>query len=65
MAEIILFLVSLFILYLVIQAAVRNGINNSLVGKYLREKHGIKEGEIISPFEESLEDEDNKGSDRT
>ncbi|WP_226672076.1 hypothetical protein [Rossellomorea aquimaris] len=30
-------------LYSIIWRAVRHGINQSLIGKYLEEKHGIKE----------------------
>ncbi|WRP07213.1 hypothetical protein U9J35_03340 [Rossellomorea aquimaris] len=36
-------LVSLLIFYLVIERAVRDGINNSSIGKFLEDKHGIKE----------------------
>ncbi|WP_161493903.1 hypothetical protein [Virgibacillus necropolis] len=42
LAPIILYLlfmgVAVFVLYLIIQAAVRNGINSSIVGKWVREK---------------------------
>lgn len=37
-SNIIIFAIFLFILYLVIQAAVRNGIDSSRVGKKLMEK---------------------------
>lgn len=46
---ILFYLLSLFILYLVIQAAVRNGINSSIVGKWMREK-----------YDEESHDESNK-----
>ncbi|MGE6753508.1 hypothetical protein ACQKFO_08645 [Rossellomorea sp. NPDC071047] len=36
-------LVTLLIFYLVIERAVRDGINNSSIGQFLEEKHGIKE----------------------
>lgn len=36
--SLIMIVVSVFVLYLVIQAAVRNGINTSVVGKRMREK---------------------------
>ncbi|MGF3104418.1 hypothetical protein [Rossellomorea sp. DUT-2] len=36
-------LVSLLIFYMIIERAVRDGINNSSIGRYLEEKHGMKE----------------------
>ncbi|MFI8577662.1 hypothetical protein ACIGEL_18280 [Rossellomorea aquimaris] len=36
-------LFSLLIFYLIIERAVRDGINNSSIGQFLEEKHGIKE----------------------
>ncbi|MGM0828815.1 MAG: hypothetical protein ACQEWF_14660 [Bacillota bacterium] len=36
-------LISLLIFYLIIERAVRDGINNSSIGQFLEEKHGIKE----------------------
>jgi hypothetical protein len=38
-------LISLLIFYLIIERAVRDGINNSSIGQFLEEKHGIKEPE--------------------
>ncbi|MFD4932297.1 hypothetical protein ACFWMS_26095 [Peribacillus butanolivorans] len=36
-------IVGLFILYIVIESAVRKGINNSIIGQFLEKKYGIKE----------------------
>lgn len=41
--EIIFFVVGLFILYIVIETAVRKGINNSIIGQCLEKKYGVKE----------------------
>jgi hypothetical protein len=38
-----LWIVGLFILYLVISTAVRDGINKSVIGKFIEEKYGVKE----------------------
>lgn len=35
--------VGLFILYIVIETAVRKGINSSIIGQFLESKYGIKE----------------------
>ncbi|MFD1040539.1 hypothetical protein ACFQ3N_19360 [Virgibacillus byunsanensis] len=43
--SLLLYALGLFILYLVIQAAVRNGIDNSEVAKMMREKYGIQKNE--------------------
>ena len=43
--------IGLLFLYLVIEAAIRNGINNSLIGKYLEKKHGLKKDEYHSPLD--------------
>jgi len=40
---IIAYLIGLFILYVVIETAVRRGINSSIIGKFLEDKYGIKE----------------------
>jgi hypothetical protein len=47
--SIIFYLISLFVLYLVIQAAVRNGINSSIVGKVMRKKHEQGKRQYIDP----------------
>ncbi|MFJ7513133.1 hypothetical protein ACIQW7_27490 [Peribacillus simplex] len=36
-------IVGLFILYIVIETAVRKGINSSIIGQFLEKKYGIKE----------------------
>jgi hypothetical protein len=41
--SIIVLIIFLFIFYIIIERAVREGINNSLIGRFLEEKHGIKE----------------------
>mgnify|MGYP003526535712 FL=1 len=41
--SIIFYIVSLFILYIVIETAVRRGINSSIIGQFLEKKNGIKE----------------------
>jgi hypothetical protein len=38
-----LWIVGLFILYLVISTAVRDGINKSVIGKFIEDKYGLKE----------------------
>ncbi|AGK54419.1 hypothetical protein [Bacillus sp. 1NLA3E] len=39
--NVILWIVGLFILYLVISTAIRDGINKSLIGQFIEKKHGI------------------------
>lgn len=39
--SVILLIVFLFIFYILVERAVREGINNSVIGRYLEEKHGI------------------------
>ncbi|USK72236.1 hypothetical protein [Peribacillus asahii] len=41
--SIILWIVGLFILYIVISAAVKDGINKSVVGQFIEKKYGIKD----------------------
>jgi hypothetical protein len=36
-------LIGLSLFYMIIERAVRDGINNSVIGRYLYEKHGVKE----------------------
>jgi hypothetical protein len=38
-----LWIVGLYILYLVISTAVRDGINKSVIGKFIEDKYGLKE----------------------
>jgi hypothetical protein len=40
---IIFYIVGLFILYIIIETAVRRGINSSIIGQYLEKKYGIKD----------------------
>ena len=40
--SIVLYIISLFILYIVIETAVRRGINSSIIGELLEKKYGIK-----------------------
>lgn len=41
--SIVFFIISLLILFVVIETAVRNGINSSIIGKYLENKGEINE----------------------
>lgn len=41
--NIILFIVCLFVLYIVVSKAVRDGINKSVVGQFIEKKYGVKE----------------------
>lgn len=40
---IIFYIIGLFILYMVIETAVRKGINSSVIGEFLEKKYGIKD----------------------
>ncbi|CAH0295111.1 MULTISPECIES: hypothetical protein [Peribacillus] len=42
MKDTIFFVVGLFILYIVIETAVRKGINSSIIGQFLEKKYGVK-----------------------
>ena len=53
---ILLWIVGLFILYVVIFAAVRDGIDKSKVGKLIRMKYGIKD-EVVTVSDEEIEKE--------
>ena len=53
---ILLWIVGLFILYVVIFAAVRDGIDKSEVGKLIRTKYGIKD-EVVTVSDEEIEKE--------
>ncbi|WP_404454987.1 hypothetical protein [Oceanobacillus kapialis] len=41
--SIVFYLIGLFILFIIIKAAVREGINSSIVGQYLEKKYGFKD----------------------
>ncbi len=43
--SIIVNILMLVILYYILKGAIRNGIDESKIGKYLMEKHGIKDAE--------------------
>ncbi|MCK2003828.1 hypothetical protein MZM54_20800 [[Brevibacterium] frigoritolerans] len=43
MKAIIFYIVGVFILYIVIEQAVRRGINHSIIGQFLEKKYGMKE----------------------
>ncbi|WP_082234613.1 hypothetical protein [Halobacillus massiliensis] len=40
---IIFYLIGLFILYIIIETAVRRGINSSIIGQYLEKKYGMQD----------------------
>ena len=62
---ILLWIVGLLILYIVIFAAVKEGIDKSEVGRLIKTKYGVKD-EIVTvsddEIEKELEDEFNKNS---
>ncbi|MEC0272292.1 hypothetical protein [Peribacillus frigoritolerans] len=43
MKAIIFYIVGVFIIYIVIETAVRRGINHSIIGQFLENKYGMKE----------------------
>ena len=55
--SIVLYIVSLFILYIVIETAVRRGINSSIIGQSLEKKSVIAEEKIKSFFDNDLDDD--------
>ncbi|MCA1060155.1 hypothetical protein LCL96_14550 [Rossellomorea aquimaris] len=55
--SVIVLIVFLFIFYIIVERAVRDGINNSVIGRYLEEKHGIKDPQ----GDENLNDDTFKG----
>lgn len=54
--SILLYVGSLFILYIVIETAVRKGINSSIIGQALEKKLGIQEEKKKSFFDHDLDD---------
>ena len=54
---IIIYIVSLIILYIVIETAVRKGINKSIIGRALEKKLGITEEKKNSLFDNDLDDD--------
>lgn len=57
MNAIIIYIVSLFILYIVIETAVKKGINSSIIGQALEKKLGITEEKKNSLFDNDLDDD--------
>lgn len=55
--SIVLYVVSLFILYIVIETAVRRGINSSIIGQSLEKKLKITEEKKKSFFDNDLDDD--------
>lgn len=54
--SIVLYIVSLIILYIVIETAVRRGINSSIIGQALEKKLGITEEKKESFYDTDLDD---------
>ncbi|WP_208592057.1 hypothetical protein [Gracilibacillus suaedae] len=46
------FVIVMFILYIVIETAVRRGINSSVIGKYVEQKHS----QVTKPVKKDLDD---------
>ena len=55
--SIVLYIVSLFILYIVIETAVRRGINSSIIGQSFEKKSVITEEKKKSFFDDDLDDD--------
>lgn len=55
--SIIFYLVGLIIFYIVIETAVRRGINSSIISKALEEKIGNGDSKKKSFFDDDLDDE--------
>lgn len=51
--KVLMLVVLLIILYYILKGAIRNGIDESKIGKYLMEKHGIKDEE--APIQKEIE----------
>lgn len=54
--SILIYMVSLFILYNVVKTAVRRGINSSIVGQVMEKKLGTTEEKKKSFFDNDLDD---------
>ncbi|MGY6209505.1 hypothetical protein ACXEO8_05980 [Cytobacillus firmus] len=50
------YIVGLFILYIVIETAVRRGINSSIIGQFLEKKYGIR-GDKKSFLDDDLDND--------
>lgn len=55
--SIVIYLFSLFILYIVIESAVRKGINGSIIGQTMKKRIGITEEKKKSFFDNDLDDD--------
>ncbi len=55
--SIVIYLFSLFILYIVIESAVRKGINSSIIGQTMKKRIGIIEEKKKSFFDNDLDDD--------
>ncbi|QGG50654.1 hypothetical protein [Lysinibacillus pakistanensis] len=59
--ELLVFIVLMYLFYLIIKVGVKKGINDSLVGKYLKSKYGIEDNNIcFSDLRELLDKIDRK-----
>jgi len=55
--SILFYIIGIIVISVVIESAVRRGINSSTIGLYLKEKHGIKENRKKSFLDSDLDDE--------
>jgi hypothetical protein len=55
LVAIVTFIIVIFILYIVIETAVRRGINSSIIGQYLEEESETKKKKSL--FDEDLDNE--------
>lgn len=53
---IIFYIIGLFILFVIIETAVKRGINNSVIGDFLNKKQGIQ-GDKKSYFDDDLDND--------
>jgi hypothetical protein len=53
--SIVFYIIGLLVLSVIIESAVRRGINSSIIGQYLKEKHGIKENRKKSFLDSDLD----------
>ena len=55
--SIVFYIIGMIVLYIVIESAVRSAINSSIIGKYLKEKHGIIESRKKSFLDSDLDND--------
>lgn len=55
--SIVMYVFSLFVLYIIIKTAVREGINSSIIGRVTKGKIGMTEEKKKSYFNNDLDDE--------